>query len=89
MVNLLNPPIATFYLAVVPAFIPEGASHTYYVQLAAIHVGMAFLCHTIWAFAMDRLRHWLAQPRARLTLEALTAAALLLLAARVLLSAAA
>jgi threonine/homoserine/homoserine lactone efflux protein len=88
MVNLLNPPIATFYLAVVPAFVPDGASHRYYVQLAAIHVGMAFICHTIWALALDRLRHLLTHPSARLALEGLTAAALLLLAARVLLSAA-
>jgi threonine/homoserine/homoserine lactone efflux protein len=87
-VNLLNPPIATFYLAVVPTFLPEGASYGYYVQLAAIHVGMAFICHAIWALAMDRLRHLLTLPSARFTLEAVTAAALLLLAARVLLSAA-
>ena len=87
-VNLLNPPIATFYLAVVPTFVPTGAPHTYYIQLAAIHVAMAFTCHTIWALAMDRLRHLLTHPSARLALEALTAAALLLLAARVLLSAA-
>jgi threonine/homoserine/homoserine lactone efflux protein len=86
-VNLLNPPIATFYLAVVPTFMPAGESLAYYVQLAAIHVVMAFTCHAIWALALDRLRHWLTQPGARLTLEALTAAALLLLAARVLLSA--
>jgi threonine/homoserine/homoserine lactone efflux protein len=86
-VNLLNPPIATFYLAVVPTFMPAGESRAYYVQLAAIHVVMAFTCHAIWALALDRLRHWLTQPGARLTLEALTAAALLLLAARVLLSA--
>jgi threonine/homoserine/homoserine lactone efflux protein len=86
-VNLLNPPIATFYLAVVPTFIPEGASQGYYAQLAAIHVGLAFVCHSIWAFAMDRLRHGLTQPGARLTFEALTAAALLLLAAKVIVSA--
>ena len=85
-VNLLNPPIATFYLAVVPTFVPVGASYGHYVKLAAIHVGMAFICHAIWALAMDRLRHWLTRPSARLTLEAVTAAALLLLAARVLLS---
>lgn len=88
MVNLLNPPIATFYLAVVPAFVPEGASHSCYVQLAAIHVGMAFICHTLWALALDRLRHLLTHPAARLALEGLTAAALLVIAARVLLSAA-
>lgn len=87
-VNLLNPPIATFYLTVVPTFVPEGAAYGYYVHLAAIHVGMAFMCHAIWALAMDRLRHWLTHPSARLALEGLTAAALLLLAARVLWSAA-
>lgn len=85
-VNLLNPAIATFYLAVVPTFLPEGASHGYYVELAAIHVGIAFICHIIWAFGMDRLRHVLAHPPARLALEGLTATALLLLATRVLLS---
>ena len=36
---------------------------------------------------MDRLRHVLRNPAARFTLEAVTAAALLLLAGRVLLSA--
>ena len=87
MVNLLNPPIAVFYLAVVPSFIPAGASHGYYVVLAMIHICMAFLCHTIWAFAMDRLRHMLTHPAARVALEAVTAAALLLLAGRILLSA--
>ncbi|HUR20347.1 MAG TPA: LysE family translocator [Vicinamibacterales bacterium] len=87
-VNLLNPAIATFYLAVVPAFIPPGAAHTYYARLAAVHVSIAFICHSIWAFSMDRLRHLLTHPTARLVLEGLTAAALLLLAAKVLLSAA-
>ena len=86
-VNFLNPPIATFYLAVVPTFVPNGASHGYYLQLAVIHVAMAFICHSIWALAMDRLRHLLTHPTARMALEGLTAAALLLLAARVLLSA--
>ena len=86
-VNLLNPAIATFYLAVVPTFLPEGASHSYYAELAAIHIAMAFICHGIWAFGMDRLRHVLAHPSARLALEGLTAIALLLLAGRVLLSA--
>ncbi len=85
-VNLLNPAIATFYLAVVPTFLPAGAPHSYYVELAAIHVGLAFLCHGIWAFGMDRLRHVLAHPVARLALEGLTAAALLFLAGRVVMS---
>jgi threonine/homoserine/homoserine lactone efflux protein len=86
-VNLLNPAIATFYLAVVPSFLPAGAPRGYFVQLAAVHVGMAFVCHSLWALGMDRLRHLLARPAARLALEALTAAALFLLAVRVLASA--
>ena len=86
-VNLLNPPIAVFYLAVVPTFIPDGAPSGYYVLLAAIHVTMALVCHGAWAFAMDRLRHMLTHPTARLGLEGLTAAALLLLASRILWSA--
>ena len=85
-VNLLNPAIATFYLAVVPSFLPAGAPRGYYVQLAAAHVGMAFVCHSLWAFGLDRLRHLLVRPSARRALEGLTAAALLLLAARVLAS---
>lgn len=86
-VNLLNPSIATFYLAVVPSFLPAAAPRGYYVQLAAAHVGMAFVCHSCWALGMDRLRHVLARPVARLALEGLTAAALLLLAGKVLLTA--
>lgn len=83
-VNLLNPPIALFYLAVVPSFLPHPTPRGYYVQLAAIHVVMAFLCHSAWAFGLDRLRHGLGRPAARVALEVLTAGALFLLAGRVL-----
>ena len=86
-VNLLNPAIATFYLAVVPSFLPAGTPRGYYVQLAAAHVAMAFACHSLWALGMDRLRHVIERPAARIALEGLTAAALLLLSARLLLSA--
>jgi len=83
-VNLLNPAIATFYLAVVPSFVSTTAPAGHYVWLAATHVVMAFVVHTAWALALDRLRHVLARPVARLMLEAVTAVALGLLAARVL-----
>lgn len=83
-VNLLNPAIATFYLAVVPAFIPANAPQGHYIWLAATHVGMAFVVHTAWAVSLDRLRHVLTRPFARLALEGITAVALGLLAARVL-----
>jgi threonine/homoserine/homoserine lactone efflux protein len=83
-VNLLNPAIATFYLAVVPAFVPTDAPVNHYVWLAATHVGMAFVVHSLWAIALDRLRHVLTRPSARLALEGITAVALGVLAARVL-----
>ncbi len=86
-VNLLNPAIITFYLTVVPSFVPAAAPRGYYVQLAAAHVGMAFVCHSAWALGLGRLRHVITRPSARLVLEAVTAGALLLLAARVLYSA--
>lgn len=83
-VNLLNPAIATFYLAVVPSFVPASAPAGHYAWLAATHVGMAFVVHTLWALALDRLRHVLTRPGARMVLEGVTATALLLLALRVL-----
>ncbi len=86
-VNLLNPSIATFYLAVVPAFVPASASTGYYVGLAATHVGLAFAVHTAWAVLLDRLRHVLANPRARVILEGITAVTMALLAARVIMTA--
>jgi len=87
-VNLLNPSIATFYLAVVPSFVPASADTGYYVGLAATHVGLAFAVHTAWAVSLDRLRHVLASPRARVILEGTTAVTLGLLAVRVILAAA-
>jgi threonine/homoserine/homoserine lactone efflux protein len=87
LVNLLNPAIIVFYVAVVPSFVPEGAAPGHYTRLAAIHVAMAFLVHSLWAVSLDRLRHVLASRRARLTLDVLTAAALLLLGLRVIVSA--
>lgn len=83
-VNLLNPSIALFYLAVVPSFLPLPTPRGYYVQLAAVHVVIAFVCHSAWAFGLDRLRHVLTRPAARVALEAVTAGALFLLAGRVL-----
>ena len=83
-VNLLNPSIAMFYLAVVPSFVPATAPGVHYVWLAATHVLMAFMVHTAWVLALDRLRDILIKPSARLVLEGVTAIALLLLALRVL-----
>jgi threonine/homoserine/homoserine lactone efflux protein len=83
-INLLSPIIISFYLSVVPSFIPAGASRLYYSMLAASHVTMAFLCHSMWATALDAMRRWFVAPWTRRTLQACTGLALLGLAARVL-----
>ena len=38
-INILSPVIISFYLSVVPTFIPAGASRLYYPMLASSHVG--------------------------------------------------
>jgi threonine/homoserine/homoserine lactone efflux protein len=83
-VNLLNPAIATFYLVAVPTFIPANAGRSRFIALAAIHVTMALVCHSVWAIALDTLRHVFEPPLARRLLETATGVALLGLAVRVL-----
>jgi threonine/homoserine/homoserine lactone efflux protein len=82
--NLLNPAIITFYLTVVPTFVPVDARPWYYALLAATHVAMALVVHSAWVFALDRLRHVIERPAARLALEAVTATALAAFSWRVL-----
>lgn len=83
-INLLSPIIISFYLSVVPSFIPAGASRLYYSMLAASHVTMAVLCHSMWATALDAMRRRFVAPWTRRTLQAATGLALLGLAVRVL-----
>lgn len=85
-VNLLNPAIATFYLVVLPSFIPDGAPRWRFAVLAFIHVAMAFACHGAWALALDQLRRLFRAPIARRLLEGATGVALIALAVRVLMA---
>jgi threonine/homoserine/homoserine lactone efflux protein len=79
MVNLLNPPIITFYL-VLPSLLPASAGLSAFGVLAAIHVSMAFIVHVVWAVSFARLRELFRQPSARRALDAGAGAALLLFA---------
>ena len=79
MVNLLNPPIITFYL-VLPTFLPASAGLGAFGVLAAIHVGMAFIVHVVWAVSFARLRELFTRPPARRVLDAGAGVALLLFA---------
>jgi threonine/homoserine/homoserine lactone efflux protein len=83
-VNLLNPAIISFYLAVVPTFLPPSPPRGYFALLAASHVGMALACHAGWAYAFHTLRQIFARAVVQRTLELVTAAAMLWLSWRVL-----
>jgi threonine/homoserine/homoserine lactone efflux protein len=64
----------------------ENASRLYYSGLAATHVGLALLCHAMWATALNAMRRWFVQPWRRRLLQALTGIALLALAIQILIS---
>lgn len=83
-INILNPSIVTFYLVVVPSFMPVGAPRWWFIMLAAIHVSIAFACHTAWVLGFDRVRRVFHRPAARRTLEGCSGIALVGLALRVL-----
>ena len=83
-INLLSPVIISFYLSVVPSFIPIGSSRLYYSGLAATHVSLALSCHAMWATALDGMRRWFVAPWTRRLLQGATGLALIGLAIRVL-----
>ncbi|MEV0375699.1 LysE family translocator [Streptomyces sp. NPDC050636] len=71
--NLLNPKMGAFYVAVLPQFIPDGASHLAPgVLLAGVHILLA----VIWACALiafaHMLRDRLQRPSARRCLDRIT-----------------
>jgi threonine/homoserine/homoserine lactone efflux protein len=79
--NVLNPSLATFYLLIIPEFIPRGAPFaTSALTLTAIHVGLAVTWHLTWAAAGGALSDTLARTRPRRVLEAISGLALLALA---------
>jgi len=54
-VTLLNPSAVTFYLTVLPAFLPAGSTSGTFALLAVIHITLAFTCHNLWAVMFSRL----------------------------------
>lgn len=81
MTNALNPSIATFYLILLPQFIPNGApiARTA-LLLTAIHITLAATWHCTWALAGGTLARTLAAGRPRQILEAIAGTALIGLA---------
>lgn len=83
-IHLLSPVLISYYLSVVPSFVPANAPRFYYSGLAATHVGVAMFCHGMWATALDLMRRWLVQPWRRRVLQAASGVALIGLAAGIL-----
>lgn len=85
--NALNPALATFYLVILPQFIPRGAPIIRGVLLlTAIHIALAASWHIAWAAAGGRLAGILASGRPRLVLELGAGVTLLALAIKLALS---
>ena len=84
LTNALNPSLATFYLVIVPQFIPRSAPFAKSaLVLMAIHVSMAATWHLTWAVAGGTLAATLARTGPRRALEAISGTALLALALKV------
>jgi threonine/homoserine/homoserine lactone efflux protein len=85
--NALNPALATFYLVILPQFIPRGAPIIRGVLLlTAIHITLAASWHVAWAAAGGRLAQTLASGRPRQILELCAGLTLLALAIKLALS---
>ena len=83
-VTLLNPSVATFYLAVLPGFLEPAAGFPAFAGLAAIHITLALSCHLLWALALGSMRDRLASPAGLRTIDGLAGLALLMLGVRML-----
>jgi threonine/homoserine/homoserine lactone efflux protein len=83
--NILNPPIVTFYLVVIPSFLPAGPHPSRFALFAALHVTIAFSCHAIWSGLFRQIGSAFTGTQARRVFDAATAVALAAMAARVLL----
>jgi threonine/homoserine/homoserine lactone efflux protein len=79
--NALNPAIATFYLVVVPQFVPPGAPIARSILiLTIVHVTLAISWHAVWAAAGGTLASTLSGGKQRRTLELAAGITLLALA---------
>jgi threonine/homoserine/homoserine lactone efflux protein len=83
IVNILNPSITSFYLGVVPTFVPAGSTWRVAALFYAIHITIAFLCHAFWASLLNHAREFFSGGRPRRWLDATVGVLLLYLAARI------
>ncbi|MEW1960430.1 LysE family translocator [Kineococcus sp. NPDC059986] len=71
--NLLNPKMGAFYVALLPQFIPEGASPlTFGVLLACVHITLGVVWSTVPVLMARRLRRVLQRPSVRRAMDRAT-----------------
>ena len=84
--NLLNPKIGAFYVATIPQFIPDGASHLGMgLLLAGVHdvIGLLWFAGVIWG--AQAARRWLANARALKVIDRIAGVVLVGFGARLVL----
>ncbi len=82
--NALNPAVATYYLVLLPQFIPRGAAIvSSALTLTVVHVSLAATWHATWAAAGGTLARTLTGGRPRQALEAIAGTALIALALKI------
>ncbi|MEU4564113.1 LysE family translocator [Actinoplanes sp. NPDC023936] len=73
LTNLLNPKVGVFYVALLPQFIPSGASpFTFGVLLACVHILLGTAWSAVLVVLARRLRTVLRRPTARRLLDRVT-----------------
>ena len=71
--NLLNPKMGAFYVALLPQFIPQGASPlTFGILLACVHIALGVVWSTVLVLVARRLRSVLQRPSARRVMDRVT-----------------
>ncbi|MUL77005.1 LysE family translocator [Mycobacterium sp. CBMA226] len=87
LVNLLNPKIGVFYLALIPQFLPANAPHVAMgLLLAMVHDAEGMLWFTAIIMAADRARNILSRSSVRRGIDRFTGSLLLFFGARIALS---
>lgn len=75
LVNLLNPKVGAFYVAVLPQFLPPDVPPApAAAALALVHNVEGLVWFALLILAVDRMRAWLARPRVARALDGLTGA---------------
>jgi threonine/homoserine/homoserine lactone efflux protein len=73
LTNLLNPKVGAFYVAVLPQFIPAGASHLAMgLLLTTVHIVLGLVWSAVLIGFARVLHGWLRGPRSRRVLDRVT-----------------